>query len=392
MVSPLPHRPQPIATLVKTRRRRRVPSPPPPSSSPSPPTPPQTHPIRDDHLLSNLPDHLMSHSLLTPAEERRLLFEIRFLREMERARDAFKSRGVTLSTDVDIAAALSLTREQVAQRHRKAIRARNRLVAANMRLVCAIARKVHRLENGATGTTANSHGAVISGVSSTDLVQEGGLALIRAAERFDVTRADARFSTYAAKAVWSACRRAATPSSCIVTLPERLRRAVRKRHAIRNKVSTQPGRDADTADTTDTTTAEYTPPHLVSLAERHIRSGVSLDERVNSRSGVASWSSENRATSRGELLPCDRPQPEDVVGAALLRTEVRVACYEYLSPRDADIVVLRFGLNGQPPMLSRRIAFLYKLSEARIAQVVAAAQKELKQRAPQLEKLLLYEM
>lgn len=397
-----------VATVKTKRRARRASTTHLPRAVPwiAPrqiPEQPTTRPSEGN--LSQLPGDLLSHSLLSLADERKLVDQIQFLRDVERVRDDLTADGGQASDD-SLALRLSLTPDQFTQRRRDAIRARNRLVTANIRLVSTIANEVHKMdvmrgkrrpfsEKTITGKQGKTEITENTGISNSDLIQEGCIALTRAAERYD-GRADVRFSTYASRAIWSACRRAAVPASCIVTLPERLRRAVRRKR-IATSANTTDHTNFVNEEENDTCsenteaamasqTAEHTPVHLVRLAERHLTSGVSLDETLPAR--TTAISERSRQVSRGEMLSCTRPSPEAFVSRELLRNEVRTACYENLPQRQAEFLVLRFGLNDQPPMPVKDIAERHGLSTVRVSQVISEARRALKQRAPQLQHLL----
>lgn len=370
----------PIASTVKTRRRNQkrrnrrasvVHSQRPPSQKLTPP------PLEQP---SDLPDDLTSHGLLTASQERALLHEIRFIRIEEHARKALVKTDQDRKSlsDADIATALSLTEADVRTKRRLALSARNRLVSANVRLVSMVAGRVFRTAVGAR----TPHVSEASGISRADLVQEGCVALIRAAELYD-GRADARFSTYAARAVWSACQRVATPTSCIVTLPERLRRAVHKMRAAEYTEDDGEGVQKLTNDS-----QEYLPDHLVQLASQHLTSGVSLDEPMRKTEVGHGDCARSATTTRGALLACARPLPEDVVLEESVRHDVHAACYDVLPRREADILVLRFGLSGKQPMPAKEIATRYGVTGARISQLVTAASDTLREKARYLEQLL----
>lgn len=399
-----------ITAAVKTKRRVRNPAAASRSRKTSPLAAPsrRTSSQRSTSLTSEgalqLPDDLLSHSLLTPEEEQNLIDEIQFIRDLESTRALLAADDVDPSNEA-LAQALTITPIQLSERHMRAIQARNRLVTANIRLVYSIAKVVHRMDVR-SGKYQHTEGTNASerlsrkdaiGVSSSDLVQEGCIALMRAAERYD-SRTETRFSTYASRAIWSACRRAAVPASCIVTLPERLRRAVRRK---RIAASAQPTIDVDakrideddegssgTGEAALSKTSEYTPTHLVNLAERHLTSGVSLDEPVPS--GITS-SGSSRQPTRGDTLQCEQPSPEAFVTRELMREEVRTACYENLPQRLAEILVLRFGLNEQPPMPAKEIAERNGISTVRVSQIVSEARRMMRESAPQLE-LLMHEL
>jgi RNA polymerase sigma factor (sigma-70 family) len=112
--------------------------------------------------------------------------------------------------------------EQVAAARARAARALDRLVGANLRLVIAIARRYRR-----------------RGLELCDLVQEGNLGLLRAAERFDPDRG-LRFSTYAAWIIQGAIHRAVADKARTVRVPVHLLDAQLRLAAVANA----PGRQA----------------------------------------------------------------------------------------------------------------------------------------------------
>jgi RNA polymerase primary sigma factor len=102
-------------------------------------------------------------------------------------------------------------------------RARRRLIEANLRLVIAIARRY-----------------ISSGVPLIDLIQEGNLGLMRAAEKFDWRRGY-HFSTYATWWIRQAVSRAATEQSRLIHLPEHVATRLRKVRRVASQLSQESG-------------------------------------------------------------------------------------------------------------------------------------------------------
>lgn len=330
-----------------------------------------------------LPDELSSHDLLSTTEERNLLNHVKFLRQIDSVTETLylkhqeKNHGNTANLNfsvsaLSIATYMNMTEFDLERRRRFSVKARNQLVTYNVRLVSSIAAIVHRsnCRQRHSSTSSNMPGESYygkgclesSGITVPDLVQEGCIALIRAAECFNLDQG-VRFTTYASRAIYSACLRAAVPANCIVTLPERLRRAAQRPNATFSE-------------------SEYLPDHLVSLARVHLKSGVSLDEKI--QSSQINQNSTDRMVSRGDLLACERAQPQVAVERDIFNIELRMICYEVLTERQADLVVLRFGLNGQNPMKTKEIASLYGRSVSRIGQLLSFARNTLRERAPHL--------
>ena len=179
-------------------------------------------------------------------------------------------------------------------------------------------------------------------VSFTDLIQEGSLALIRAAERFHAEKGE-RFSSYAFKAIWRRCRRASTPASCIVTIPERLKVAARKLSTFKNTFERQHGivpSDEEQEKISDIALAK------VKEAELRLKDGVSLNQPVKNGTVVSVM----------DVLACPKLSPEQVVQRDLIRQQIAQACLKWLSERDAQVLSLRFGLGDGEPVRGKEIA------------------------------------
>lgn len=295
----------------------------------------------DDGLRGFLRE-LSGHSLLCEREERGLLMKVQALREHERVQAELKAELGRDGEDEEVAERLGMGRGEFERERRECLEARDELVKRNLRLVVHIASLVYRGKGGET-----------SGVGLGDLIQEGCLALIRAAERFDLSKAE-RFAPYAFRAVWSRCRRAYVPVACIVSIPQRLREAVRKTKRLDRQHGVQQRGAA------------------VAEAEMHLYGGgISLDAPLNIADGDLSVL---------DVLQSTRPRPQQVVE----RGDVWAACRKRLSERDALIVKLRFGLDGETPRLAKHIAKIVGLSAARVGQIVAHALHTLRHTEPGL--------
>lgn len=306
--------------------------------------------------VTSLSEYIKENDVLAPEDERELLTNMQFLRDEA-------SLQATLShkpTDIQLAATLEIPISNVPLVRQKALQARNELVAAHIRLVMRIASRVRRAA-GAQPPALH------------DLVQEGCFALLRAAEKFDPNR-QVRFVSYAKTAVTRACSRAARPAGHVLEVPERLRVAVGKKKKERIEKGSL-HRD-DVKDDTDQ-------DHLVTLAERQMRSGLSLAEVVVKNS--------DGDLTLMDLLPSQRRLPEQVIQGEMIRDEIKRACRRRLKNRQADMVELRFGLNGDPPLTGSALGKKYGLSQARVAQIVLAALETLRETEPELEQLM-YEL
>jgi len=140
--------------------------------------------------------------LLTSAEEITLGKAVQALRSLEEVAEELTLRAGGLAPSLETwAAEAGLSPQQLRRRRRMGQRARERMVAANLRLVVTIARKYASRQ-----------------LELEDLIQEGNLGLIKAVERFDPTRGY-KFSTYAYWWIREGITRAIADKSRTIRLP-----------------------------------------------------------------------------------------------------------------------------------------------------------------------------
>jgi RNA polymerase primary sigma factor len=214
---------------------------------------------------------------------------------------------------------LSATEEvELAKRiERGDLEAKDRMINSNLRLVISQARRFQG-----------------QGLPMGDLVQEGMLGLIRAVEKFD-WRKGFKFSTYAVLWIKQAIGRGLANSGTTIRIPVHIGQRERKVKTTERELAVKLGRqpsDAEIAELTDL------PEHQVREALELTKSLASLDQSV----------SDDGDTALGDLLPSERPQPEEEVVDALGNARVR-ELVGTLPEEERDLVTLRFGLAGDEP-------------------------------------------
>jgi RNA polymerase primary sigma factor len=214
-----------------------------------------------------------------------------------------------------------LTREQeveLAQRiERGDLHAKERLVNSNLRLVISNARKYQGLE-----------------LPLLDLIQEGILGLIRAAEKFDY-RKGFKFSTYATFWIRESIQRAIANRARTIRIPVHIGQRERKLWRVQQDLMARLGREPS-----DEELAEAAQLSVREVREAHDAARVvtSLDRPVG----------EEEDTLLGSLLPSDQLGPEEEVEIALREDALRRAL-DRLPERERDVVKLRYGINGDDP-------------------------------------------
>ena len=232
-------------------------------------------------------------------------------------------------------------------------RARSRLVLSNIRLVAKFA----------------NDPSVRGRLDMDDLVQVGLLGLMRAADRYDPAF-ETRFSTYAVWWIRQSISRTIDDEGRTIRLPvhvhERIRKFRRASRALASDgVPRRPdiSRVADALGWTETDTAR-----VASLVEMRV---VSLDDRMDPRG----------ETTYAERMEADTPSPESVYEVFERDERLRRLVEGLRNRRLQDIVVGRFGLDGDDALTLQELGERYGVTRERIRQLEAKALRNLRQRA-----------
>jgi RNA polymerase primary sigma factor len=234
------------------------------------------------------------------------------------------------------------------------LEAKERMINSNLRLVISQARRFQG-----------------QGLPMGDLVQEGMLGLIRAVEKFD-WRKGFKFSTYAVLWIKQSIQRGLANSGSTIRIPVHIGQRERKVRKHERELAVELGRQP-----TDAEIAEST-----GLPEEQVREALELTRHLPSLDqGVG----EDGETPLGDLLPSERPQPEEEVVDALSDARVREVVGR-LPDEERNVIALRFGLMGDEPASARDAGSKLGLTTQRTRQLEEQALRRLAE-SDELEEL-----
>ena len=242
-----------------------------------------------------------------------------------------------------------LERKTAVKARRGDAEARQALISANLRLVVYVAKRY-----------ANR------GLSLGDLIEEGNLGLIRAAEKFKPSKGF-RFSTYATWWIRQAVQRGLANHASTVRLPVHIAEASSKMARAREKLTTRLGREPFES---ELALALKVKPSRLREWERAMRQSLSLD-------AVMDGEAEGRRFV-DLLTDPQSARPDDTIWRELEGRSLRRVMLS-LSPKERGVLEARYGLAGEEPMTLEQTGARFNLTRERIRQIEAAALKKLRQ-------------
>ena len=284
--------------------------------------------------------------LLRPDEEIELARKIADLLLLEELAAQFESDNGREPDTKEWAALVEMPVIKFRRRLMLGRRAKEKMVQSNLRLVVSIAKKYMN-----------------RGLSFQDLIQEGSLGLIRAAEKFDHEKGY-KFSTYATWWIRQAITRAIADQSRTIRLPVHLYETISRIKKTTKVLSQEFGRKPTEEEIAES--MEMTIEKLRFIA-KSAQLPISLETPIG----------KEEDSRLGDFIEADIENPEQDVAKNLLREDLE-GVLATLSPRERDVLRLRYGLDDGRMKTLEEIGQIFDVTRERIRQIEAKALRKLR--------------
>jgi RNA polymerase primary sigma factor len=251
-------------------------------------------------------------------------------------KDIGKVRLLTAQEEVDLAKRIE----------RGDLDAKQKMVESNLRLVVSIAKNYRN-----------------QGLPFLDLIQEGTLGLVRAAEKFDY-RKGFKFSTYATWWIRQAIARALADKARTIRIPVHVVEKLNKIGRAERKLVTELGREPTADEIAEVTGID---PEEVDSIKRSAQAPVSLEKPVG----------DEEESEFGQFIADERAESPYERAAEILTKEALREALENLSYRERRVLELRYGLGGEHPRTLDEVGRTFNVTRERIRQIENQSLKKL---------------
>ncbi|NUS09280.1 MAG: RNA polymerase sigma factor [Nonomuraea sp.] len=249
-----------------------------------------------------------------------------------------------LDTEPGLPAGLRADLEWIAD---DGLRAKRRMLEANLRLVVSIAKRY-------TGR----------GMLFLDLIQEGNLGLIRTIEKFDY-RLGYKFSTYATWWIKQAITRAMADQARTIRIPVHMVELINKVARVQRRLQSDLGR-------------EPTPEEIAAETDLDVERVAEVQSYGREPISLSTPLGEEGDSEFGDLIEdTEAVSPADAVSFTLLQQQLH-SLLDQLSEREAGVITMRYGLADGKPRTLDEIGRVYGVTRERIRQIEAKTMSKLR--------------
>jgi RNA polymerase primary sigma factor len=251
-------------------------------------------------------------------------------------KDIGKVRLLTAQEEVDLAKRI----------WRGDLAAKEKMVESNLRLVVSIAKNYRN-----------------QGLPFLDLIQEGTIGLVRAAEKFDYRRGF-KFSTYATLWIRQAVARALADQARTIRIPVHIVEQLNKIGRAERKLVTELGREPTAEEIAEVTGID---PGEVELIKRSAQAPVSLEKPVG----------DEEESEFGQFIADEQAESPYERAVEILTNEALRDALENLSYRERRVLELRYGLGGEHPRTLDEVGRTFNVTRERIRKIEHQSLKKL---------------